>query len=453
MLRILVVDDESAILTFCRRALEAAGTEVHTALDAAGALEALARRHMDLVITDVRMPEADGYTLLKTIRQEYPLTCVVTMTGFGSIPEAARALQMGACHCITKPFTAQDLRRIVDMAMQRSAPPAAGPPDPQDHNCRPGNYGIIGTSPNMQRVFALIARFAEDDSPVLIQGESGTGKELVARAIHSADAARPLPFIVVDCGALCPTLVESELFGHTRGAFTGAGRDRKGLLVLAMNGTVFLDEVQELPLEMQAKLLRVLQEREIRPLGSNEPLSLRVRIIAATNKDLDQAMERGTFRRELYYRLSVLCIYMPPLRERREDIPLLAQWFLSKYRKRKDQPNQILPEAMLRLMTYNWPGNVRELENCVRRALVLSSSPQIQPSDLSLSLQNPLELATGLHEKTPTLRELEKEAILGALQSANGDRARAADLLGIGKTTIYRKLREYHVRPEQAELS
>jgi two-component system response regulator HydG len=452
MLRILVVDDESAVLTFCRQALETAGSEVHTAPDVAGALETLAGRRIDLVITDVRMPAADGYTLLETIRQEYPRTRVVVMTGYGSIREAVRALQMGACHYVTKPFTAQDLRRIVDAAMRRSAPPAARPPNPQAQDSPPENNGIIGTSPSMQRVFALIARFANDDSPVLIQGETGTGKELVARAIQSAGAAHALPFVVVDCGALCPTLVESELFGHTRGAFTGAERDRKGLLAVGMNGTVFLDEVQELPLEMQAKLLRVLQEREIRPLGSNEPVSLRVRIIAATNRDLDEAMERGTFRRDLYYRLSVLRINMPPLRERREDIPLLARHFLCGHCKRTDRPREISPEAMLRLLTYDWPGNVRELENCVRRALVLSSGPQIQPSDLWFSLQDSVEPTTGLHEKNPTLRELEKEAILGALQSANGDRAHAAKLLGIGKTTIYRKLKEYDVGPERTDL-
>jgi two-component system response regulator HydG len=295
----------------------------------------------------------------------------------------------------------------------------------------------------MQKVYRLIAKVAMTRDPVLILGESGTGKELVARAIHSQGLWRDQPFVPVDCGALTPTLIESEMFGHVRGAFTGATHGRQGLLAAAGEGTVFLDEIVELPVELQPKLLRALQEHEIKPLGSNARIPVKARIVAATNQDLEAAIKRGTFRKELYFRLNVVSIKLPPLRERREDIPGLVRFFLAKHQASLGGITGVSEEVMARLMSYEWPGNVRELENCVQRALALGSAPQIRVVDLPSNLlyfvgqphHDPRTLAT--------LQELEQRAIRQALEATKGDRQRAARLLGIGKTTIYRKLKEY----------
>jgi two-component system response regulator HydG len=307
-----------------------------------------------------------------------------------------------------------------------------------------GDYaGLSGASARMQRVYHLIAKVAVKRDPVLILGESGTGKELVARAVHSKGPWRERPFVPIDCGALTPTLIESEIFGHVRGAFTGATHGRQGLLAAADEGTVFLDEIVELPVELQPKLLRVLQEREIKPLGSNERIPVKARIVAATSQDLEAAIKRGTFRKELYFRLNVVPIKLPPLRERRGDIPGLVRFFLAKHKANAVGITGVSEEAMARLMSYDWPGNVRELENCIQRALALGSAPQIRvvdlPSNLLYFVGQPRHDARAL----ATLQELEQRAILQALEATKGDRVRAARLLGIGKTTIYRKLKEY----------
>jgi len=303
--------------------------------------------------------------------------------------------------------------------------------------------GLIGASARMQRVYHLIAKVAVKRNPVLILGESGTGKELVARAIHWKGPWRDRPFVPIDCGALTPTLIESEMFGHVRGAFTGATQSRQGLLAAAGEGTVFLDEIAELPLELQPKLLRVLQEREIKPLGSNERMPVKARIVAATNHDLEAAIKLGTFRKELYFRLNVVNIKLPPLRERRDDIPGLVRFFLAKYKASQASITGLSDEAMARLMSYEWPGNVRELENCIQHILALGGAPQIRVEDLPsyvvYFVGQPRRDAVAL----ATLRELEQRSILQALEATKGDRLRAAKLLGIGKTTIYRKLKEY----------
>jgi len=308
--------------------------------------------------------------------------------------------------------------------------------------------GFSGASPRMLKVYHLIAKVALKREPVLILGESGTGKELVARAIHSKGPWRDRLFVPIDCGALTPTLIESEVFGHVRGAFTGATQSRQGLLVAAGEGTVFLDEIVELPVELQPKLLRVLQEREVKPLGSNERVPVKARIIAATNQDLEAAIKRGTFRKELYFRLNVVCIRLPPLRERREDVPGLVRFFLAKHKANLAGITSVSDDVMARLMNYDWPGNVRELENCIQRALALGTAPEIRvvdlPSNLLYSVGQPRHNAAAL----ATLQELEQRAILQALEATKGDRLRAAKLLGIGKTTIYRKLKEYGLEDE-----
>jgi two-component system response regulator HydG len=312
-------------------------------------------------------------------------------------------------------------------------------PDPP-----PGDFaGFIGTSARMQRVYRLISQVAVKRNPVLILGESGTGKELVARAIHSQGPWWNEMFVPIDCGALTPTLIESEMFGHVRGAFTGATQSRQGLLATAGEGTVFLDEIVELPVELQPKLLRVLQEREVKPLGSNQRIPVKARIIAATNQDLEGAIKRGAFRKELYFRLNVVSIKLPPLRERQEDIPGLVAFFLAKHKANLSGISGVSEEVMARLASYDWPGNVRELENCIQRAVALGSAPQIRVLDLPSNVLS----FVGQSRRDPgalaTLQELEQRAILQALQATQGDRQRAAQLLGIGKTTIYRKLKEY----------
>jgi two-component system response regulator HydG len=303
--------------------------------------------------------------------------------------------------------------------------------------------GLSGASARMLNIYRLIAKVAVKRHPVLIRGESGTGKELVARAIHSQGPWRDQPFVPIDCGALSPTLIESEMFGHVRGAFTGATQSRQGLLAAAGEGTVFLDEIAELPLELQSKLLRALQEHEIKPLGSNERVQVKARILAASNQDLELGIRRGIFRKELYFRLNVVSIKLPPLRERLEDIPGLVEYFFAKHRASESGITGVSDEVMGRLMSYDWPGNVRELENCIQRTLALGSAPEVQMGDLPSNLLYFVGESRQDHGSLPTLQALEQQAIVQALARTKGDRLRAAKLLGIGRTTIYRKMKEY----------
>jgi DNA-binding NtrC family response regulator len=312
---------------------------------------------------------------------------------------------------------------------------------------------FMGSSEEMQKVYRLIVKVAAQRHPVLILGESGTGKELVARAIHAQGPWHDQPFVPVDCGALTPTLIESELFGHVRGAFTGATQARQGLLAAAGEGTVFLDEIAELPVELQAKLLRALQEREIKPLGSNERIHLEARIIAATNQDLDAAIQRGSLRKDLYFRLNVVSIKLPPLRERKSDIAALVRHFIARHAGKESRVAGVSDEVMARFMSYDWPGNVRELENCIQRALALGSGPEVQMKDLPSNLLYHVGSAPSRRQELTTLQELEQRAIRQALEATGGDRVRAAKLLGIGKTTIYRKLREYGLENEASQVS
>jgi transcriptional regulator with PAS, ATPase and Fis domain len=337
----------------------------------------------------------------------------------------------------------------VDPRIYESVPTARGDlPLPRTPRARPdelrpaGCCGLAGNSVEMQRVYALIEKVAPKRHPVIICGESGTGKELAARAIHDLAPWSKGPFITVDCGALTPTLIESELFGYIRGAFTGASATRQGLLAAAWGGTVFLDEISELPLELQSKLLHVLQEHEFRALGSTECTRLNARVIAATNQDLMVAVKRGAFRQDLYFRLNVLCINLPPLRERRGDIPALLRYFIARQGGAEDGFQGVSEDTMFQLLHYDWPGNVRELENCITRALTLGTPPLIQKKDLPPSLLNAPEPATGVGPLA-TLRELERKAIVDAVEVTGGDCLRAAKLLGVGKTTIYRKLKQY----------
>jgi two-component system, NtrC family, response regulator AtoC len=440
--KLLIVDDEGSARELCVEALRGMGVKTETADSGARALAQLESGRVDIVLTDVRMPGMDGIELLKIIRQRYPQTDVVIMTGYGTIQASVEAIKLGAYDYLTKPFKIDEFNQVFRRLVEKRRLEQENRALREQLKQRQGLPELVGTSAAMQKIFRLIKMAASKRQPVLILGESGTGKELVARAIHAHGPWKEKPFVPVDCGALTPTLIESELFGHVRGAFTGASQSRQGLLASARGGTVFLDEIAELPVELQAKLLRALQEHEVRAIGGNEWTRLDARIVAATNQDLTAAIDRGSFRKDLYYRLNVLSVRVPPLRERKSDIPALAHDFLARHAAEDNPVSVIGRDAMDCLMHYNWPGNVRELENCIQRAIVLGSGPEIRAEDLPSSLRY-YTPKTEKGDPPLALKELERQAIMKALQAAGGKPVRAAKLLGIGKTTIYRKLKEY----------
>jgi DNA-binding NtrC family response regulator len=445
--RVLVVDDDPSSRHLCLDVLKLLGVEAEGAETAAEARERLEEGQIDIVVADVRMPGGNGMELLKAIKAHDPGVEVLVMTGYGTIPEAVEAVKLGAYDYITKPFRIDDFRRLFTRLMERQQLEAENRVLREQLKAELGFSDLIGSSSNMQRIYQMILRVAPRRHPVLILGESGTGKELVARAIHAHSPEREHPFVPVDCGSLTPTLIESELFGHVRGAFTGASQSRTGLLAAAGGGTVFLDEIGELPVELQSKLLRAIQEREIRPLGSNETYPLHARIIAATNRKLEEEIADGKFRQDLFFRLNVISILVPPLRMRKSDIPMLVQAFLKRHGAFEEGILGFAPEAMERLMAYHWPGNVRELENCVQHAIALGAGPHLEVRDLPPSIfHSPAQ--AGDDPPAKTLEDLERQAILRALDTVGGDRLRAAKLLGIGKTTIYRKLKEYGMGDE-----
>jgi two-component system response regulator HydG len=363
------------------------------------------------------------------------------------VPGAVQACKLGAFDYVTKPFDIVDLRHLFERLLAHVHMTRESRLLREDLRTPLGFGNIVGRAPLMEKLYRMISKAAFSSHPVLILGESGTGKELVARSIHYSGPYRDKPFIPVDCGSLVPTLIESELFGYVRGAFTGANRSKEGLLSIANGGTVFLDEVAELPTELQSKLLRALQEKEIRPVGSTHAVKVDVRILAATNRDLEVAVEKGSFRKDLFYRLNVLALRIPPLRERRQDIPLLVEFFMTKFAAGKS----LSREAMEMLMAYDWPGNVRELENSLERASTVTSGPVLQVNDLPSPVRNSRDAAVAAAEaaaeqgKILPIAELEKRAILATLDQLRGDKLLAARMLGIGKTTLYRKLKEYGI--------
>ncbi len=441
---VLVVDDEESSRNLCGEVARGLDFEVHSAEDATRALQILQGNQIDIVLSDVRMPGLSGIELLKTIRQEHPEVAVLMMTGYGTIPEAVEAVKLGAYDYITKPVRVDDLRRLLERLVEKQQLTAENRLLKEQLKSQHGFGNLVGTSAGMQRLYELVLKVAGRRFPVLIQGESGAGKELVARAIHTFGPWSDKPFVPVDCGALTASLIESELFGHVRGAFTGATHTREGLLTQAKGGTLFVDEIGELPVELQSKLLRALQEREVRAVGANERTPLDARVVAATNKNLEKAIQEGTFRQDLYFRLNVVPLRIPPLRERKGDIPALVHFFLEKHGGAQEGMTGFSEEATARLMAYDWPGNVRELENCVQRAVSLGEPPLIQLKDLPTNLLYHI----GSRQEDPAstdLQEVERRTILHALQTAGGDRVRAAKLLGIGKTSIYRKLKEYGI--------
>ena len=440
---ILIVDDEDATRQLCRDIASEIGLEVRTASTTDEALEILEQSPVDIVVTDLKVPELGGIELLKHIRTNQPNTSVMMLTQYGTIETAVAATQLGAKDYVTKPFHLQELRTKIERLVQSAELDHENRILREQLRTRPGFGGLIGVSAKMQRVYKMIEKVSQHKHPVLILGESGTGKELVARSIHFLGIRQNKPFVPVDCSGLVATLIESELFGHVKGAFTGAQHARTGLLEAGNGGTVFLDEIGDLPLDLQSKLLRVLQEREIRPVGGIERVRIDLRIIAATNRDLESAARTGAFRQDLYFRLNVVQIKLPPLRERKSDIPLLVNSFLEKFGDPERPIRTISEDAMRRLMAYDWPGNVRELENAVERAVALGSGPILHIGDLPSNLQQDSNEKTLDSNELTTIEEMERRFILRALRETNGDKLAAARLLGIGKTTLYRKLKQY----------
>jgi two-component system response regulator HydG len=440
---ILIVDDESATRELCRDIALEMGLEVRTASTTDEALGILEETMVDIVVTDLRVPQLGGLELLKRINSNQPNTSVMVLTQYGTIETAITATRLGARDYVTKPFHVDEFRAKIERLIQSVELDHENRVLREQLRTRPGFGGLIGVSAKMQRVYKMLEKVSQHNYPVLILGESGTGKELVARSIHFLGARQNKPFVPVDCSGLVPTLIESELFGYVKGAFTGAQHSRSGLFETANGGTVFLDEIGDLPVDLQAKLLRALQEREIRPVGATDRVRIDVRIIAATNRDLESAIRTGAFRQDLYFRLNVVQVKLPPLRERKSDIPLLVNFFLEKFSDPQRPIRTISEDAMRRLMAYDWPGNVRELENAVERAVALGSGPILHIADLPSSLQEgPSDKMLESNELT-TLDQMERRAILRALRETNGDKLAAARLLGIGKTTLYRKLKQY----------
>ena len=447
--RLLVVDDEQSIRRLCMTIGNTLGFACAEAESAEAAISKLESETPDLVLTDLKLPSLSGVDLLKQTKSQLPRTEVAIMTGHGSIESAVDAMKLGAYDYIEKPFRVEKMRVLLQRMAEKVRLVTENEFLRERVSTEDNLDGIIGTSANIQDVLRMIARLKDTRTPVLISGESGTGKELVARAIHFRGTMSQTPFIAVDCGSLVPTLMESELFGYEKGAFTGATKTKAGLFQAAHGGTIFLDEIGELPLEMQAKLLRVLQEKEVRPVGSNEKINVEVRVIAATNRDLEAAYRAGTFRKDLYFRLNVVTVHIPPLRERRSDIPMLVHHFLDRYA--QGSQIQVTAAAMKSLLHYDWPGNVRELENCVARAVTLGDHKTIDVADLPPAIRgeqseaNSFSSADAASLSTTALAEMERMTILRVFEQANGDKALAGKMLGISRATLYRKLKRYKI--------
>jgi DNA-binding NtrC family response regulator len=420
------------------------------------ALESLETNPPDIVVTDLKLPSVSGTELLRKIKEQSPRTEVAIMTGHGSIETAVEAMRQGAYDYIEKPFRVEKLRQLLQRMAEKVRLVTENHFLRERVNTETQLDGITGTSAKIQDVMRMVSRLKDTRTPVLVTGESGTGKELVARAIHFRGPLAQMPFVAVDCGSLVPTLMESELFGHEKGAFTGALKSKPGLFHAANGGTIFLDEIGELPLELQAKLLRVLQEKEVRPVGSNEKIPVDVRVIAATNRDLEAAYRGGTFRKDLYFRLDVVTVRLPSLRERRSDIPQLVHCFLDRYAPGENV--QVTPAAMKSFLQYDWPGNVRELENCIARALALGDRRIIDVADLPTTIGR--ADTTGMSSvdaaalSTTALADLERMTILRVFEQAGGDKALAGRMLGISRATLYRKLKQYQIplRPSEKQL-
>jgi len=445
-IRVLVVDDEKIMLDSIARILIKEGYEVRTAFSGEEAIEKFDQESFDIVLLDIKMPGMGGIETLRRLKEMDPAITILIITGYPSIDSAVKAIKLGAYDYITKPFTPDVLRIAMSRALERKSLLTENLHLRRQLKAKNEADIIVGQSEAMRKIYELVRRTAPTDSTVLITGESGTGKELIARAIHAYSLRQDKEFITVDCSALVETLLESELFGHVKGSFTGATQTKYGSFELANGGTFFFDEIGNLSLDIQAKLLRVIQEKEIKPVGSERTIKVDVRIIAATNQDLKQAIAQKTFREDLYYRLNVFPIHIPPLRERKEDIPLLVNHFLQKYNKKRKVPiTQVEPETMALLMSYDWPGNVRELENAIERALILEDGVTLLPRSFSWLKSEQTRNSSSPLPKICSLKELEEQHIRLILKVTKGHKGKAASLLGIDRKTLYNKLKQYGI--------
>jgi two-component system response regulator AtoC len=451
--RIMVVDDDRVTCELLCEVFAGEGFAAGFEQSGEAALDSLAEASPDVLVSDIRMrTRLDGLALLDHVRREHPRTPVVLMTAFGSIETAIRAVKEGAFDYISKPFDIDALVATVRRALASrfAAEPPAANAEEEEHSAA----GLVGRTPAMLEVYKMIARVSDSRAAVLITGESGTGKELVARAVHVHGSRHAAPFVAVNCGALAETLLETELFGHVRGSFTGAVADKRGIFEQAGEGTVFLDEVSEMSAGLQVKLLRVLQEREFTPVGGGAPVGVRARVIAASNRDTDTLMSGEGFRQDLLYRLNVINIHLPPLRERREDIPLLVAHFLRKHTPAGRTPPAIDEDARRRLSEYPWPGNVRELENAIERAVTLNHGGPVTQADLPTKIVEDTaqsepdaradDLAR-LFEGLPPIQELERRYMLHVLEATGGNRKRAAEIMDINRKTLYRMAERYGI--------
>jgi two-component system, NtrC family, response regulator AtoC len=449
-IRLLVVDDEQSIRKLCMTIGEALGFLCSEADSGESALALLEEQPAHMILTDMVMPQMSGLEFLEKVKKLLPRTEVAVMTGHGSVETAVQAMKLGAYDYISKPFSPLEELRLF---LRRMAEKIQLVEENQFLRERVDSesqlHGIVGSSAKIQDVLRMISRLKDTRTPVLITGESGTGKELVARAIHFRGTFASRPFVAVDCGSLVPTLIESELFGYEKGAFTGALRSKTGLFQSANGGTIFLDEIGELPPEMQAKLLRVLQEKEVRPVGSNQKMKVDVRVIAATNRDLESEYRAGTFRKDLYFRLNVVTVHLPALRERRSDVSMLVHWFLD--RCAPGRYIQVTSGAMKALLNYDWPGNVRELENCIERAVALGDQQTIDVNDLPPTIASASSAAestmlSNIEAVSATdLEDIERATIQRVFEQVKGDKALAGKMLGISRATLYRKLKRYNI--------
>ncbi len=457
-LHLLVADSDTAVRSACAEIASSLGYAVECADDLAMVRSRLRGNPVDILLVNLPTGSNHGIELISEIRLLSPNTSVIAMTASGSVNAAVEAMRCGASDYLTKPFAVDELSAVLDRAAENRTTDDASRQVREKLRLSQGLGAMIGRSGEMEKLYRILSKVAQSSHPVLVLGESGTGKELVARTIHAYGPNAQKPFLPVDCGSLVPTLIESELFGHVKGAYTGANRSRDGLLVAAEGGTVFLDEIGELSLDLQAKLLRALQEKEVRPVGATHRVPIKARVVAATNRDLAAMVEKGTFRKDLFYRLNVVNLRLPSLRDRREDIPLLAAHFLDRITRERGAKFTLSDEALRTMMRYDWPGNVRELENSIERACALTSGPILHLGDLPTQLQQQGlealhassattgdEAGNGVVSGVRTLADLEREAILRAIRALNGDKLQAARLLGIGKTTLYRKLKEYGI--------
>ena len=447
---VLVIDDEAGILDSLRILLKNEGFSAHTAHGGKEGLEKIPQLRPDIVLSDVRMPGVDGVQILQAARTHDPDTPVILMTAQATLQSAIQAVNQGAFYYIQKPFKNDELVAILRRAAEHRNLRVENKSLKQEIRRRDRNTGTrpVGSSKPWLEVLRLAETVAPTESTVLIQGESGTGKEIIARYIHDLSNRSEGAFLSINCGALPENLLESELFGHVKGSFTGAVKDKTGLFTAAGKGTFFLDEIGETTPATQVKLLRVLQHREVIPVGATEAIPVDTRVLAATNRDLDEEIRRGTFRSDLFYRLNVISLHLPPLRQRRDDIPLLAETFLQRAAAaRGEEPKRLDPEALAALTEYQWPGNVRELENALERAVILTPAPTIGVSGLPerVVARKSEPLVSERTPPNPTLEAVERAYILWVLQSEGGNKTRAAEALGIDPSTLYRKLARYGV--------